>query len=410
MTHSPPVVVPFPSGPGAGTRAVLCRALRAQIGAMQAGGFSCQIPRLVDLYASRKGMPYHFKPEIFIQISGVTEFTFPDQRLTIGPGSVCVVPKGLPHGEVARAGGAAFENVVVSFYNGTIYVHVAHERAPGKPVVDNVDLFATELFPDLILFLDRAAELHHADPVRHALAIRALLLAEFSLLLSVIEAPSQAQPPAIDMIARCKWLIHRRLQDEQLNLESLAAELGCSSSYLSRLFHQKVGERIVEHINRQRIQNAIEALNHTRLSVKVIAVGCGYRDAGYFGRVFRQATGRSPQQYRRHLQHVSSTLEMQPKTVYAAKKDFGAVPDLGEMNAIDALRLTKLSVKAIAAGCGYRDAKLFSRFFRQATGASPQKYRREIQRLMSAQGGGRNDTAAEAAAPFAPAKQPRSSA
>src|SRR5581483_3031054 len=65
------------------------------------------------------------------------------------------------------------------------------------------------------------------------------------------------------------------------------------------------------------------------------------------------------------------------------RRDHGAVPDLGEMNAIDALRLTKLSVKAIAAGCGYRDVKLFSRFFRHATGTSPQQYRRDIQRLVA---------------------------
>ncbi len=236
---------------------------------------------------------------------------------------------------------------------------------------------------DLISYLDRVSELHHGDSARNGTAIKALLLAEFSLLLNVIEAPGQSLPPVSDTIALCKWLIHQNLHDEDLNLESLAAELECSSSYLSRLFHRKVGERIIEHINRLRIQNAIDALHHTRLSVKVIAVGCGYRDAGYFGRVFRQATGRSPQQYRRDLQRITSPLEMQPKTVYAAKKDFGATPDLGELNAIDALRLTKLSVKAIAAGCGYRDTKVFSRFFRHATGISPQKYRRDIQRIIS---------------------------
>jgi AraC-like DNA-binding protein len=376
-------IVAFPSPAAARVTETLVRTLRRLLTALKNETPCYHIPRLTHLYESRKTMPYHFKPEIFIQLSGTTEFTFPEQRFTLPPGSVCLVPRGMPHGEVARADGAAFENVVISFYNGTIYVHVAHERSPGRPAVDNVHFFTTELFNDLILYLDRAAELNHADATRHATAIRALLMAEFSLLLGVVESPSQHLPPVTDMIALCKWMIHQRLHDDRLNLESLASELGCSSSYLSRLFHRKVGERIVEHTNRLRIQNASEALQNTRLSVKVIAAGCGYRDAGYFGRLFRQATNRSPQEYRREAQRAASSLEMQPKTVYAQQKDHGAIPDLGELNAIDALRLTKLSVKAIAAGCGYRDVTLFTRFFRQATGTSPQKYRREIQRLMA---------------------------
>ena len=231
-----------------------------------------------------------------------------------------------------------------------------------------------------------------------------------------MEARRQQHPSTSDVIALCKWQIHQRLHDTGLNLEFLAKELGCSASYLSRLFHRKVGERIVEHINRLRIQNAKDALASTRLSAKVIAAGCGYRDAGYFGRVFRQATGRAPQQYRHDQKRLAASLESQPKTVYAQEKDHGAVPDLGEMNAIDALRLTKLSVQAIAAGCGYRDARVFSRFFRQATGSSPQRYRREIQRAVSSSSGIRTPNASsehEVAAAFASpgaAKRTRSSA
>ena len=384
MTSQSQPVIEFPTGPRSGTKEILRRALRRQIEALEQNQFCCRVPQLHRLYEPQKGMPYHFKPEIFLQLGGTTEFTFPDERLILQPGNVCIVPRGMPHGEIARSDREPFENVVVSFYNDTVYVHVAHERAPGRPTVDNVHFYTTDLFADLISYLDRISELHHTDPVRHTVAIKALLLAEFSLLLSVIETPVRPLPAATDTVALCKWMIHQKLHDENLNLESLAAELDCSSSNLSRLFHRQVGERVIEHINRLRIQNASDTLRHTRLSVKVIALGCGYRDAGYFGRVFRQVTGRSPQQFRRDSQRLASSLETQPKTVYAEARDFGITPDLGELNAIDALRLTKLSVKAIAAGSGYRDTKIFSRFFRQATGISPQKYRRDIQQLMSA--------------------------
>src|SRR5581483_726770 len=313
MNATPASLLPFPARLQSGTRAALVKAFRGQVEALKSGRLRWHVPRLQHCYESRSGMPYHFKPEIFLQLSGVTEFTFPEEQITLQPGSVCIVPRGLPHGERARADQAAFENIVVSFYNGTIYVHFGHERSRGRPAVDSVNFFSTELFDDLILYLDRIAGLHHADAARHEVAIRALLLAEFSLLLGVIEMPAPHQPPATDIVALCKWLIHQRLQDEQLNLEMLATELGVSPSYLSRSFHRKVGERIVEHINRLRLENAADTLRQTRVSVKVIAAGCGYRDAGYFGRLFRQATGCSPQEYRRAAERNAASLEPQPK-------------------------------------------------------------------------------------------------
>ena len=386
MIARPQPIIESPSSSSTGTREIICRAFRRQIESLENGAFRYVVPRLHHLYVPHEGMPYHFKPELFVQTGGITDFTFPDQRIPLHPGSVCIMPRGMPHGEIARVEKEPFENVVVSFYNNTVYVHVAHERSPGRPAVDNVQFFTTDLFQDLVSYLDRISELHQSDPARYATAIKALLLTEFSLLLDLLEARGQPPPPTGDMIALCKWLIHQNLHQETLSLESLAEELECSSSYLSRLFHSKVGERIIEHINRLRIQNAIEALRQTRLSVKVIGVGCGYRDAGYFGRVFRHATGRTPQQFRRAIHQINTSLEMQPKTVYALKKESGPTPNPGELSAIDALRLTKLSIKAIAAGCGYRDAKVFSRFFRHATGISPQKYRRDIQRIFSLKG------------------------
>ncbi len=111
-----------------------------------------------------------------------------------------------------------------------------------------------------------------------------------------------------------EWLSHVDLQLDSLSLDSLAAEIGCSPNHLSKIFHRATGERIVERINRLRIQNAIDALSRTRLSVKAIAAACGFADANYFARVFRQATGRSPQQYRCDAQRLASVVELPRKS------------------------------------------------------------------------------------------------
>ncbi|MBI5423977.1 MAG: AraC family transcriptional regulator [Opitutae bacterium] len=279
-----------------------------QIDALERNQLRYHIPRQRRLYEQHGRMPYHFKPELFIQLAGVTEFEFPEQRVTLRAGEVCIVPKGMPHGETVRADGEPFENVVVSYYNNTVDVHVAHEVAPGVPRADDVHFFTTDLFQDLITYLDRICEFHDSNPVVNALAIKGLLLAEFSLLRTLVATPASHRPASTDPVALCEWLIQHNIQVDTLSVESLAREVGCSSNHLSKIFHRATNERIVERINRLRIQNAIDALSRTRLSVKTIAASCGFADANYFARVFRQATGRSPQQYRVDARQLEETL------------------------------------------------------------------------------------------------------
>ncbi|SDR99707.1 helix-turn-helix domain-containing protein [Opitutus sp. GAS368] len=289
---------------------VLCRQIRA----IENNNLRYHIPRPRHLYEQHARMPYHFKPEMFIQLGGVTEFSFPDQHITLQPGEVCIVPKGMPHGEVVRADREPFENVVVSYYNNTVDIHVAHEVSPGYPRADDVHFFTTSLFHDLISYLDRICEFHDSDPAVNALAIKGLFLAEISLLRTLVESPDSHRPATTDPVALCQWLILHNLQVEALSLESLAAEIGCSPNHLSKIFHRTTGERLVEHINRLRIRSAIDALGRTRLSIKAISASCGFSDANYFARVFRQATGRPPQQYRADVQRLDSAVEQPVKS------------------------------------------------------------------------------------------------
>jgi AraC-like DNA-binding protein len=327
---------------------------RRQIRALEANRLRYHIPAPRHLYEQHARMPYHFKPELFIQLEGVTEFSFPEQHFTLQPGEVCIVPKGMPHGEYVRAGDGPFENVVVSYYNNTIDVHVAHEVAPGCPRADDVHFFTTDLFHDLVSYLDRICEFHHSNPQVNSLAIKGLFLAEFSLLHTLVESPDSHRPATTDPVSLCEWLIQHNIQIDALSLESLAEEIGCSPNHLSKIFHRATGERIVERINRLRVQNAIDALSRTRLSVKSIAVSCGFSDANYFARVFRQATGRSPQQYRRDVQRLACTLEVPAKPgereavaqeiQFATGLTHGASPSVGS-----ASRSAPASADALAA-------------------------------------------------------------
>lgn len=311
-------------------RRLFIETFQRQIALLEAGRARIHIPATRHLFERHPKMQYHFKPELFVQLGGETEFFFPDQRFVLAPGEICVMPKGVPHGEISRATSKPFENVVVCYYNETVAVHVAHESPPGRPMVDDIHFYTTDLFPELVEYLNRASELRFRDRAACATAIKGLLLAELSLLLGLVEEQDASRYSDSERVFRCQWLIRNNLQDPELGVESLAHELRCSPSHLSKLFHRETGERIIEYITRIRLANAIDAVRHTPLSVKEIAVACGFNDPNYFTRVFRKATGRSPVQYRAELQELATHLEREPKVVYYDREErgFGLRPEV----------------------------------------------------------------------------------
>ena len=383
-TAVPPLVAPDVAIPLATSLELIGQSLRNQLRRLEAGERCWQIPQLKKRFQTAAGMHYHFNPEIFIQVGGMCEFTFAAQNLRLRAGEICVVPGGIAHSEIARHTDTPYKCVVVNFYNKTLYVHGAHTAGLGRPATDNMYFFTTPLYADLIAYLSRIGELNHEDPVAHQTPIRALLTAELSLLTRIVDEP-QAQPsPVRDVVTRCQWLVKRHASDETLGLKFLAAQLELSPNYLSRLFRDKTGERINEHITRVRIQNATDGLRTTQLSVKAIGAACGFKDTSYFCRVFRQIIGQTPQDYRAKTYRASLAVKHGPKTVLAKGEHFvggGVYAPLAltELNVFDALRCTRLSIKTIANGCGFRDEADFSKLFQAATGRSPRQYRAESQ-------------------------------
>lgn len=363
----------------------MAAALRAQVQLLGTGVRTWQIPALKKRYQPAAGMHYHFCPEIFVLTGGLCDFTFAAQRFAVRAGQVCVVPGGIPHSERVRRSDADYRAVIVNFYNKTIYVHGAHDDGHGFPACDNMYFFTSPLYADAITILNRICELNDDNPAAHEVAIRSLLTGTLALLAQMFEAP-QAQPsPVQDIVSRCQWLVKRHASNDALDLAFLARELDLSPSHLSHVFRRKTGERLNDHIVRIRIQNALDGLRATQLSVKSIGAACGFADASYFCRVFRKVTGLSPQDYRTKETEARLALERRPKTVLAEGASFvggGVYAPLAltELNVFDALRCTRLSIKSIATGSGFRDEASFVKHFQAATGQTPDQYRTDSQR------------------------------
>ena len=91
---------------------------------------------------------------------------------------------------------------------------------------------------------------------------------------------------------------------ERINVEQLARRLNLNRSYMTSLFKRHTGQSIKQYLIEYRLQRAMLALQSVNLSIKKIALECGFEDALYFSRLFHQRFGVSPQEWREQNQNT----------------------------------------------------------------------------------------------------------
>lgn len=93
-------------------------------------------------------------------------------------------------------------------------------------------------------------------------------------------------------------IIDEKLDQPDLSVRSVCAQIGYSEAYFSAFFHQKMQMSPSKYIANERIKRAKYLLEHTDDKLYQVAARVGYKDDTYFSRVFKKATGISPSEWR----------------------------------------------------------------------------------------------------------------
>lgn len=117
-------------------------------------------------------------------------------------------------------------------------------------------------------------------------------------------ADAETPPP---LFQRITGYIAEHLSDAELDSAAIAAASFISTRYLQAIFHEH-GTTVSSWIRERRLAGARRELGDAMLRVRPIgevAERWGYPDQAYFSRVFRQAFGESPKQWRvRAMRHT----------------------------------------------------------------------------------------------------------
>lgn len=112
-----------------------------------------------------------------------------------------------------------------------------------------------------------------------------------------LDAVYESEPPAYSEPVKKALRFIDTHYAEDLRLETVARAVYLSPTYLTHLLKEETGLSFLEVLTRRRVQAAKQLLLQPGISIRAVAEQVGYKDPGYFARVFKRALGITPTQY-----------------------------------------------------------------------------------------------------------------
>lgn len=158
--------------------------------------------------------------------------------------------------------------------------------------------------------LGKGADAYLAKPfVKAELLIRAKRLVELRKRLqffyqsllnpTLVEAVNTPEPTESAFIKEARKIVIKNLDNTQFAVPDLARGLARGKSQLNRKMQNLIGMSPVEFIRNIRLGVACNLLRDQQLTIAEVAYKCGFSDPRYFSRIFKQAYGLTPSDYRR---------------------------------------------------------------------------------------------------------------
>lgn len=235
-------------------------------------------------------------------ISGDVSPTVAGEKLGhLGAGNLLYIPSGIPYklkGQYARI--AVFRFDLTPEYSNVEKISpvltedfkpsLLHSTAGLSPFDKPIHVNDLESERDTFI---RMCNLFTTAEGSYRSEISALL--KLILLKTAEETDENALPGR--MVEALDEYIRNNIGDEISNTE-IGAIFGYHPFYVSRVLKEKKGITLRQYIISHRLKLAKRLLELTDRSVSDIASECGFSDASYFTKTFRQALGLTPKDYR----------------------------------------------------------------------------------------------------------------
>lgn len=266
-----------------------------QLGAVVWGGWQVRTLRLHDVEAGpeRRSAPHaHAWCELSVVARGTLAYGHAGREHLVAPGGIFAMAPGRRHGWRVAAAPALITGYQLQFTPLS-----AAARAGLAAWWERIDAGACA-HPSTTTALALVEALHERADQSGLCAhlVRAHLCWCLAALDAGQEAPASL-PDQADRLPSVREYVLEHL-DEPLSLATLARRFALSPRHLNRLFVASEGRPLHRFLIDQRLERAAQTLLGRDEPVAAVARSVGYQDPGYFGRLFRQRFGASPERWR----------------------------------------------------------------------------------------------------------------
>ena len=255
----------------------------------------------------------HYKFEIYYEIEGGRRYFIEDSAYVVNAGSVVLIGENQIH-KTASLGDTPSSRIVLNFSreylervaqafpNVDFFAFLSEERnhlLTGLTVKQQNQIYG--LLQQLLAMEDETSAA--ADALRRLL-LGTLLLELKELCRRQQEQTAENGRVSNHTVDQIQAYIAEHYA-EKLTLTGIANQFYISPYYLSRMFKKSINLSLIEYINGVRIKAAQNLIERSSGSIAEIAAKTGFMTTAHFRRVFKDATGLSPQQYRQYYKRVN---------------------------------------------------------------------------------------------------------
>lgn len=256
----------------------------------------------------------HKSVELYLVDSGTCSMEIGNRKLSFGPKDLVLIYPDTVHSfYLEKSGTCAFRHI---HFDPDLFKHWHVTQNHLRPA----DILALLIAPFSYYLCLRAdervssltdcvlKESNEKNTLSDAMAN--LHIAELLIYLIRLTRPKQSlaqeadsrRPDHLQYVSDTLAYIHENY-DQKILIPDIAARLNLSARYLNKIFFQHVNLTILNYINLYRVNQAIDLMTETDLTLTEIAARTGCKDSQHFSKLFKNIIGLPPNQYRKLILH-----------------------------------------------------------------------------------------------------------
>lgn len=253
-----------------------------------------------DYEWAMREMHTHSHYELYILLEGTRIFFIDNTLFTVKPYTAILIPPFIPH----KSEGGPFLRVNINFDSD--YFDTEKQSLFNQYLLDKRIIIPENNRPTLTYMIKQIEDNITDNDKEKRIFVYCTTCALFAMLCDCVTKSYSENFSNMNIQKKCPPILLKIIAyvnnniNSDLSLPHISKQFFISESYTSKIFRKYMNISISRYILNLRLTNAKKLLTETHKSIEEISSLCGFSSANYFSLIFKQNSGLSPLNFRKH--------------------------------------------------------------------------------------------------------------